>query len=717
MRRRLPAVVAAALLVAATGAVGAEAPVREIDPSALLAEATALGIPVTITADALSYDETTGTAEAEGNVEVAFGSRTLRADRIRYDSRSQEAEFVSNVRYWDAGDEFSFEKIRLNFATERGVLENGRIRLSTNNYQIASERIEKTGKRSFFVRRGTLTTCPCCDPPPDWSFEVGESRVTIDGYAVGKNVTMRVRGVPVLWLPYAAFPVKLTRQSGLLLPGFSSSPSRGFTFSVPVYWAINRWSDATITVESMTKRGIRPEAEYRYVLNPRSEGEIRGTAYHDRIRGETRSRVYGRNVFRYGEEVTANAKVDLASDERYYVDLVDEDILRTGRHVPSRGFVGKSGQSSGNALSVVWVEDVQGVPADNVIQRLPEYSGTVLPRSIGTTGIYGSGEAQAVYFYRRAGERAVRGRVFAELARPLGLYPSVSLTPFLFADLLESRIASGPAAGDDSGRVVPGAGAVLKADLRRDFPGKGEGRLVHAVSTSAAFRWAPQVGQEDIPVVDQRDRIEERKQWTFVMDQRLLRTHPDSGPAEIASLEIDWAVETGSIRRSGSPYVDPLSPYARALRDEVDLAVGHRGAGRTESDLLARLRVTPGARWNLGGESLLDLAEGRIVTAAVSGEWVRDKDNRAGAEYRLTKTLAEDVAGRFSLRPVRLLKLAGEAHYSIRNKGLTDGSATVTLYPASECWSVGVVVGRRSLPSETSFKVTFSLRGIGSVGD
>ena len=120
-----------------------------------------LGSAVTLTADTVSYDEEKGVALAEGNVEVGFGGRTIRADRIRYDTRSGEAEFAGHVRYEQEGDEFSFDRIVLNLRNELGVLYNGRIRISSSNYQVASERFEKTGKRSFFIRKGELTTCPC----------------------------------------------------------------------------------------------------------------------------------------------------------------------------------------------------------------------------------------------------------------------------------------------------------------------------------------------------------------------------------------------------------------------------------------------------------------------------------------------------------------------------------------------------------------------------
>lgn len=329
-----------------------------------------LGAPVSLNADTLSYNEDTGIALAEGNVEIGFGNRTIRADRIRYDSRNGEAELTGRVHYKEGGDEFSFDRIVLNIDTGLGVLYNGTIRLSSNNYLISSEKFEKTGDRSFRIQKGILTTCPC-DPEPDWKFEVRRSQVTIDGYAVGKDVTFKIRGVPVLWLPWAAFPVKLTRQSGFLMPGFSSGGTKGFSIQLPYYWAISRWSDATITLEEMSRRGFRPEVEYRYVLNPESEGEAKATAHHDKETGNNRYRVYGSNTYRKGERLTSNAKWDFASDDRYYLDMVDADILRTGRHIPSRGFAGRDENGISTAFSAVWVNDVQGTPDGNTVHRLP----------------------------------------------------------------------------------------------------------------------------------------------------------------------------------------------------------------------------------------------------------------------------------------------------------------------------------------------------------
>ncbi|HEY7528942.1 MAG TPA: LPS assembly protein LptD, partial [Candidatus Deferrimicrobiaceae bacterium] len=538
----------------------------------------------------------------------------IRAERIRYDSRSGEAELMGHVHYRDEGDEFSFERIVLNVDTELGVLYNGTIRLSSNNYQISSEKFEKTGPRTFLVQKGTLTTCPC-DPEPDWKFEVRRSRVTIDGYATAKDATFRVRGVPVLWLPYAAFPVKLTRQSGLLMPNFSHSGTKGYTFQLPYYWAINRWSDATVTLEEMSRRGPRPEVEYRYALNRESEGEARVSSYHDKETEDGRHRTYGMNRYRNGTGWTSNARWDLASDGQYYLDLVEEDILRTGRNIPSRGFLSFGGDRTLGAMSAVFVKGAQGTFDDNAVQRLPEASITILPAGLGGTSIDAAAEMSAAYFYRSAGERGLRGRGSAEVSRTFTLFPSVTATPYLSADFLGDYPTSDAGGAESGGRILPVGGATIEADFGRRFR-KGDGTsLLHAVQTNTSFRWIPAMNQGDIPLTDSWSRVGGQQQFTFSVTQRLLRLDRPTGPNELASLVVEWALDVGGRDPTGSPYIDPLAPFVRSLRNQIDLAAG-RAAGRREaaSDVYTRFQVRPVSKWILSGEMLFDAGHGRFTT-------------------------------------------------------------------------------------------------------
>lgn len=674
-----------------------------------------LNAPVHMTADTLSYDEDTGVAMAEGNVEMVFGTRAMRADRVRYDSTTGEADLSGKVRYKDADEEFAFDRITINLASETGVLYNGSIRISTNNYQIASRRIEKTGKSSFLIEKGTLTTCPC-DPEPDWKFQVRRARVTLDQYAVGKDITFHVRGVPVLWLPWGAFPVKMTRQSGLLLPNFSTNKSRGYTLQLPYYQVINRWSDATVTLDAMSRRGYRPEAEYRFVLNPESAGAVRATVFRDRIEDQTRGRYYGENVFRSGP-ITANAVLEVPTDPNYYLDLVDNSALLAARFARSEGFVSDTGAYSEQALSILWNKDLQGISGpDNTVQLVPEYTMTLLPAQIPIAGIDLSGEISATRFQRRAGFDELRARGFGDVSRAIPLYRSFTLVPYFFADVLGTRFEPSPAnSPSDHGRFVPGGGATLSADARKDIPGKD---LVHSAGVSAGFRYVPKISQDELPITDRWSRLAPQSQFLFTFSQRLLGMKDGAAPKDILSFHIEWAYDLGGNELSGSPYVDPLAPYVRALQDQIQTATGSPPQNNTApSDIYAKVGLNPVERWRFQGEALFDPVEQIFTVGAVSGEYKRDDDHRVLAEYRLTRGLAEDVRGTFAWRLLHWLRLQTQASYSLRNGYLTEGALGLSVFPRSECWNIGFNVDRKSQPNDTSVKLTFGLKGIGSVGN
>jgi LPS-assembly protein len=708
-----------ALLLIAGGVADLSAEVRFPVPSfmkELSKPGARLDSPVQMTADTLAYDEETGIALAEGNVEVGFGNRTMRADRVRYDSTTGEADLSGKVRYKDADEEFAFDRITINLDSETGVLYNGNIRISSNNYLIASQKIEKTGKSSFLIEKGMLTTCPC-DPEPDWKFEVRRARITLDKYAVGKDITFRVRGVPVLWIPWGAFPVKMTRQSGLLLPNFSSSRSRGYALQLPYYQVINRWSDATVTLDAMSRRGFRPEAEYRYVLNPESAGAVRATLFRDRVEDRNRGRYYGENVFRSGP-FTANAVLDVPTDPRYFLDLVDNNTLLAARSARSEGFVSATtGAHLEHALSIVWNKDLQENPGpDNTAQQVPEYTMTLLPAGIPVAGIDLSGAISATRFQRGEDYRELRARGFGEVSRAIPLYRSFTLVPYLFADVLETRFEQGPGDGTSHhGRFVPGGGATLSADARKDIP---ERALVHSAGASAGFRYVPKVRQDALPITDRWSRLAPQSQFLFTLSQRLLGVKGGAAPKEILSFHVEWAYELQRNEPSESPYVDPLAPYVRTLRDQIDTAAGRlREQTNALSDIYAKVGLNPIERWSFQGEALLDPVESTFTSVSVGGEYKKDEDHRIFAEYRVSRELAEDVRGRFSWRVLRWLRLQADANYSLRNGYLSEGALGVSVFPKSDCWDVGITVDRRTQPDDTSVKLTFGLKGIGSVGN
>jgi hypothetical protein len=293
------------------------------------------------------------------------------------------------------------------------------------------------------------------------------------------------------------------------------------------------------------------------------------------------------------------------------------------------------------------------------------------------------------------------------------LYHSVTLVPYLFADVLWTRFEPSPGNPSDAGRFVPGGGGTLSADARRDFPGSA---LVHTAGVSAGYRYVPKIGQDDLPITDRWSRLAPQSRFLFTFSQRLLGVKDGPAPKEFLSFHIEWAYDLGGNDTSGSPYVDPLAPYVRALQDQIATATGAPPKkNNSSSDVYAKIGVTPSERWWFQGEALFDPVDTSFTVGAVSAGYKKDDDHRVLAEYRLTRDLAENVRGTFAWRLLRWLRFQAQANYSLRNGYLSDGTVEMLVFPRSDCWNVGFSVERKTQPDDTTVRLSFGLKGIGSV--
>ncbi|MGZ3687741.1 MAG: hypothetical protein ACXVBW_05550, partial [Bdellovibrionota bacterium] len=131
-----------------------------------------------------------------------------------------------------------------------------------STFTLSGARINKLGEGRFQTHWGEYTTCVDC--PGSWSFLAEDVDMQIEGYAFMTNVIGKIKAAPIGWSPILVIPLKTKRQTGFLFPRFSLSGS--VNFMQPFFWAINRWSDMTISAGYIGVQGPRVEWEGRYNL-------------------------------------------------------------------------------------------------------------------------------------------------------------------------------------------------------------------------------------------------------------------------------------------------------------------------------------------------------------------------------------------------------------------------------------------------------------------
>lgn len=214
-----------------------------------------------IFADELVWNTVSGEFEASGNVLLVSPTARLAADRVVFNTRTRLGTFYTASGMASLGDRGAED--RSMFGTlEPDIYFNG-------------ERIEKIAEDKYRITNGSFTTC--VQPTPRWDIVTGSATINLEDYAVLRNAVMRVKDVPIFYLPVLYYPIQSDdRATGFLLPSYGTSTFRGQSLSNAFFWAINRSQDLTLMHDWYTRTGQGLGSEYRYMLAPGSEGNLRG---------------------------------------------------------------------------------------------------------------------------------------------------------------------------------------------------------------------------------------------------------------------------------------------------------------------------------------------------------------------------------------------------------------------------------------------------------
>lgn len=162
---------------------------------------------------------------------------------------------------------------RKRFEERRKFWQQARSAVSTSSlaqnyyFRIEGDTIERTDGYLYRAKDASFTPCICDeDDTPAWGFQAESIEAMQEGYVDMKHPILKIKGVPVLYLPFLKMPLKAKRQSGFLMPQVQTGqPKNGFVYTQPVFFDLAPNADATLTTDIFQKRGTRVGLEARYV--------------------------------------------------------------------------------------------------------------------------------------------------------------------------------------------------------------------------------------------------------------------------------------------------------------------------------------------------------------------------------------------------------------------------------------------------------------------
>jgi LPS-assembly protein len=267
---------------------------------------------------------------ATGNVLFESATNRIAADRLEFDTKTRTGTFFDAAGTVNMANRVD----RSLFGTQEP------------DAMFRGEEIHKLGPDTYRIVHGAFTTC--VQPTPRWEMVAGSVTLQVNDHALLTNAILRVKGVPVMYLPIFYYPIQDDdRSTGFLLPIYSTSTIRGQSISNAFFWAINRSQDATFTHDWYSKTGQGFGSEYRYELGGGNRGDAafnllnEHAAEYQQADGTVRSTSAARNFLLRGglsqalglglhARADVNYTSDLAVQQRYQQDF-QQTTSRTRR--------------------------------------------------------------------------------------------------------------------------------------------------------------------------------------------------------------------------------------------------------------------------------------------------------------------------------------------------------------------------------------------------
>ena len=362
--------------------------------------------------------------KCKGSVELSQDDLTFYADEVEYFNDTKRLVATGNVLFVQTDHRISADRADFNTETRLGTFFSawgiaalgGRADASLfgtlePDVYFYGQTIEKIGADRYRITKGGFTTC--VQPKPRWELVSGSVVLNVDDYALLRNSVLKVKSIPVLYLPIMYYPInKEDRATGFLMPNYGSSTIKGQTISNAFFWAIDRSEDVTIFHDWFSKTGQSLGAEYRYALE-RGSGNL-WTNYlneHEAVYGSggsetpipaTRSySLRGSASQAFGRNLYARARADYFSNLRvqqtYSTDIISAS---TRSRTLSGGLNGTWG-----AYSVTGAFDrSEYFPDDEssaVNGATPRVTAARAERPIGRTRLYTAFSGEYVHLLRQ----------------------------------------------------------------------------------------------------------------------------------------------------------------------------------------------------------------------------------------------------------------------------------------------------------------------------
>ncbi len=211
---------------------------------------------------------------ADGKVEIQYKNLRLRADHVQYNTKTHLATANGSVLLdvdtqhlaADSGDfnvvsgEGRFKHVRGEVMMEHRP--NPNILVSPNPLVFEAEEVRRLDANTYWIEHAWLTVCE--PDKPSWKFFSSHATLHVNRTVAMLNANFRLFRLPLFYFPYASVPAgNKLRKSGFLIPEFADTSVKGVVLGDGYYWAPRDWTDVTIGMAYLSRRGWQQNGDFR----------------------------------------------------------------------------------------------------------------------------------------------------------------------------------------------------------------------------------------------------------------------------------------------------------------------------------------------------------------------------------------------------------------------------------------------------------------------
>jgi LPS-assembly protein len=632
-----------------------------------------------VTIRAVTQERNGAIIKLHGRVEIHDGPNVVYADEATYNTDTREFTADGNV-VMDGS--INDEHIQASHADYNFRLESGRfdnvhatigirnkgeqhILTSPNPFILSGKLVRKTGPDHYVVYGGRVTTCQL--PHPKWQFRARKVVVDTGGNAQIYYSDFRLMGIPIFYFPYATHPVEKVRQSGLSIPNFGTSSTKGTILGESGYWAINRSMDIEGGAQYYSLRGWAPRAEFRARPTEDSFVDLNYAAVFDRgfgpqnmNQGGQEVRLQAESMFPHNFRGVVNA--DFLTSYVYRLAFNEVFTQAVDSEVKSRAFLTNTTAGFFNNFLTERYQNFESTNAGDVVTivHAPTIESSSVDREISRSPFYWSYDVATGGLYRSEPSfqtAALVGRfdLNPRVSLPLHFHdwairPEISLRDTIYTQQLAADSDNKTALSNAINRKsLEGSVEIRPPAVSRIFDREFLGRKwKHVIEPSVAYNFVTGINNfSRILRFDDRDILSDTNEVEYGVVNRLYAkrtsTEPeDCGPAGMPGLVVGAQAPQSRIPWDQKPdvgpcqagpqvrevvtwelaqkyYLDPtfggaLIPGTRnVFASTADLTgIAFLTDARHLSPLISRLRIQTNSRTDVEWDLDYDVKKGRI---------------------------------------------------------------------------------------------------------